>query len=134
MRHFLLRERWSLHVVAALLLFGTSGLAITRMTCLMGGHTVWTLGAMEDCCPGHDDGEGPRLAAECCLFAEAGGLAGPFVGGKAPLLDGPGPASPFPALAPVFLASAHRFTVRLSGRPPTLAPAERLAVLSVFRI
>ncbi|MBK8499861.1 MAG: hypothetical protein IPL52_13850 [Flavobacteriales bacterium] len=71
MRRFLQDNRWATVLVAGLLLFATSGLSLTRMTCLMGGHSVLSMGFTVDCCPGEAEAHGAQLSATCCALTQA---------------------------------------------------------------
>ena len=71
MRRLLLRHRWATYLVAGLVLFATSGTTLSRMTCLMGGHSVWSLGAAADCCPEGEAHEGASIKALCCELSQA---------------------------------------------------------------
>lgn len=133
MRSFLHNNRWASVLVAVLLLFATSGMAITRMTCLIGGHSVVGLGALEDCCPEDERSEVPTVKSECCALSLAQATGDPFVGN-----DDPGIAPllvvlqnvPFDTMAAVPMVLPKK---PKSG-PPPLRAQERLSVLSVQRI
>ena len=134
MSRFLPRGRWQTYATVALLLFATSGTVISRTTCLMAGHTVWAVGAMEDCCPEAPPVDGPAFTAECCVYGQAGAAADPFLG-NAPhvitdIADMPCPGTSMPAIA----ASDAIMVGSVESRPPPLITTERLAVLSVFRL
>lgn len=133
MRRFLRRERWATIAMTLLLLFATSGVALSRTTCLMSGRTVFALGNLEDCCPEPERSDAPTLSAVCCVFAQAGGDVEPFVASasqEAPpvpvAMDGvPAARTGVPHLA---LPGAFH------GRPPPMPATLRLAVLSTFRV
>lgn len=133
MRSFLHNNRWASVLVAVLLLFATSGMAITRMTCLLGGHSVVSLGALEDCCPADEGSDVPTVKAECCALSSAQTTGDPFVGhddsSMAPLLAvlQNVPCETMAAV-PMVLPKKPK-----SG-PPPLRAQERLSVLSVQRI
>lgn len=71
MRRLLLRHRWTSYLVTGLLLFATSGATLSRMTCLMGGHSVLSLGLATECCPKSDTDGVPVLKSTCCDVTEA---------------------------------------------------------------
>lgn len=50
MRRFFQHNRWLTVLVACLLLFATSGLSLSRATCLMSGHSLLSAGLASDCC------------------------------------------------------------------------------------
>lgn len=79
MRQFILRHRWASLLVVGLMLFATSGMALSRMTCVISGHSVVALGMLEDCCPEPESAEGAMIAPVCCEFVQAGGDTFPFV-------------------------------------------------------
>ncbi len=66
MRRFLHQHRWFTFMVAGLLVFATSGLMLSRMTCLIGGHSIYGIGLLEDCCPEDEHGHGATISPECC--------------------------------------------------------------------
>ncbi len=133
MRSFLHSNRWVSVLVAMLLLFATSGMAITRMTCLLGGHSVVSLGALEDCCPEDEHSDVPTVKSECCDLSLAQMTGDPFVGNDdftiTPLLTVLQNV-PFDTMAAVPMVLPKR---PKSG-PPPLRAQERSAVLSIFRV
>jgi len=133
MRRFLHRNRWASLPVVVLLLFATSGMALSRMTCLMSGRTVLALGNLEECCPEHERSDAPTVSAVCCVFAQAGGDVEPFVASAS--LEAP-PISMAMGHVPMVAAGvSHRpLPGFVHGRPPPMLAILRLAVLSTFRI
>lgn len=134
MRKCLENNRWAAVAVALLLLFATSGMALSRMTCLLGGHTVVSLGTTTDCCPEDEAASNmPTVSGACCALSLAQGTDDPYLGnddaGFAPLLVVLGNA-PVQLLdtAPAAIPE-HR-----ESRPPPMDAPERLAVLSTFLI
>lgn len=133
MRSFRTYSRPITVLVAALTLFGTSGMGLSRMTCLLAGHTVLSLGTADDCCPEEAHGKEPSVKAECCVLGVAKPDAEPFMSAASVEL---------PVLAtlesrpPAIVAEVvHRAAAVSFGRaPPLLLPTERLALLSVFRV
>lgn len=134
MRLFLQRNRWVTMAVVGLMLFGTSGLALSRMTCLMAGHTVLALGAMEDCCPEKEHSEVPTVSAECCVMGLAKADPMPFLSGASVLL--PMVVAVMDVHPPLIMVDAlHRPGDGAADRaPPLLFPGDRQVLLSVFRV
>jgi hypothetical protein len=133
MRAFLHSNRWASVLVAVLLLFATSGMAITRMTCLVGGHSVVSLGTMADCCPEDEPSDVPTVKAECCALSSAKAMAGPFMGH-----DDGGMAPLFAVLRNVPCETMVAVPMVLPRKPKSPAPPlraqDRLSVLSIQRI
>ena len=133
MRRFLLHNRWAAVLVASLLLFATSGLSISRMTCLFSGHTVLSFGQLDDCCPDEQGGGQATFKATCCAFTQA--TSDRVVLIHANPLD----IVPFFMVSDVvpFLTMAVAATLPhrwLDGRPPPLSAPDRLAVLGTYLI
>lgn len=133
MRAFLHRNKWFTYLVIGLFLLATSGTALSRMTCLEGGHTVLSLGLAVDCCPEEAPVGHPTFKASCCELA--------FVqGDRADYL----PNSNADALVSgLMLAVLPTVTAvpepvsRLSwlgSRPPPIDTRERLCVIGVQRV
>lgn len=133
MRRFLLKHRWATILVVGLMLFATSGATLSRMTCLMGGHTVLSFGLADDCCPEPESGSHAVLKATCCEFSEAKGATVTFI------------ANNTLALVPVLMAlDAVPVTIGLEegsmpfawldSRPPPLSRPERLASIGSLRL
>jgi len=120
-------------LLVGLLLFATSGAALSRMTCLMSGQSVLELGLLADCCPEPPSSDVPTLSAQCCLFSEASAERTPFV-----------PVQSFTVLlvpvVAVFSFSAdvvldqRPLLAALNNGPPPLKGAERRALSATFRI
>ncbi len=115
------------------MLFATSGMALSRMTCVISGHSVVALGMMEDCCPEPENAAGAMIAPVCCEFVQAGGDALPFV---------PSCSLQFMLQASVPLHFAELISAQLAVVPtvrhfdftPPIAGVEILVKHSVFRI
>ena len=132
MRRFLHRNRWATLSVVALLMFATSGLMLSRMTCLISGHSILALGLLEDCCP-EEDHDMATISAVCGEVGQTSVFEGTFVGHSGPdlvalllCLD----AAPFTVLTlpePAPLAW-------LESRPPPAFAGERLATLGSLLI
>ena len=110
----------------------TSGMTISRMTCLIGGHSALSIGTLADCCPdeGHD---GPIIQAQCCVHGSVKGEQQEYIVHHdvdlAPALIALY-AAPRLVLsegdAPVFFPA--------DDLPPPLGAPARLGVLCVHRI
>lgn len=133
MRRLLHRHRWATLSVVVLLLFATSGMAISRMTCLISGHSIVALGMLEDRCPDPAPAEGATVAPVCCVFGQAAANVEPFMPGVGlefvPLAVSDGWAN-VPQRAALRPASPDQDF----ARPPPLASAHRLVLHSTFRI
>jgi len=131
-RKFLQYNRWATALVACLFMVATSGMTISRMTCLIGGHSALSIGTLADCCPdeGHD---GPIIQAQCCVHGSVKGEQQEYIVHHdvdlAPALIALY-AAPRLVLsegdAPVFFPA--------DDLPPPLGAPARLAVLCVHRI
>jgi len=133
MRRLLHRNRWATLSVVVLLLFATSGMALSRMTCLMSGHSILALGMLEDRCPEPERSDGSTIAPVCCVFGQAALDLEPLMPGASlellPLYANDVRFHTALNVAPRVL-SAERFF----GLPPPLGSAERLVLHSTFRI
>lgn len=70
MRAFLDRHTWITYLVVGLFLLATSGTAISRMTCLEGGHSILSLGITTGCCPEEESrSDVPEYRPACCELA-----------------------------------------------------------------
>lgn len=133
MRQLLHRHRWATLAVTMLLLFATSGMALSRMTCLIGGHSVWALGQIDDCCPEDERPEGPAISPVCCVYGQAGGEVLPFV---------PAPEMVFTPVWACFIPQVFDPGTRQAPgscgeaftRPPPTSGTERLVAHRLFRI
>ncbi len=133
MRRFLHRNRWITLVVVGLMLFSTSSLAISRMTCLMAGRTVYSLGSMGDHCPEKEHADGPSVAPVCCVTGSAMADPMPFLSGASVLLPLVAVVDLYPPL--LVVDGLHRPVEGASDRaPPLLLYSDRQVVLSVFRV
>ncbi len=133
MRSFLQRNKWATYIVVGLFLLATSGTAISRMTCLEGGHSVVSLGMATDCCPEPEHGDFPTVKATCCEFDLVKGDGSDYLPNTyidllpaALILDH--------AMVSIALSTPVRATTWLCSRPPPLSVTDRLAVISVQRI
>ena len=132
MRRFLHKHRWTVHLVVALLLFATSGAMVTRMTCLIGGHTELTIGLAEECCP-HQEHAGAAIGPQCCDIGQTDQLGSSFIGqAHLDLLGlfialGSAPIITFTTPEPAPIAW-------LQSRPPPVDFGERSALSGSLRI
>src|SRR5690606_36052472 len=78
MRRFLHTNRWATMLVVALLMFATSGMTLSRMTCLIGGHSEWSIGLLNECCP-ETDHDMATIEAVCCEIGQTDRFQGVFV-------------------------------------------------------
>jgi len=133
MRRFLLRNRWATLSMVGLLLFAISGTAVSRMTCLMGGHSVLSFGTSVDCCPAPQEDGGSTIKAECCEFS----LAKSDLSDVLPVLPLAWLANAVQVDEVAWHAALAGVAVRieqLDGRPPPGTAPERLALLSRYLI
>jgi hypothetical protein len=65
MRSVLQRNRWITMIMVAVFLLASSGTMLSRMTCLIGGHSELSIGLVDDCCP-EEATDGPSISATCC--------------------------------------------------------------------
>jgi hypothetical protein len=134
MRRLLLRHRWVTVFTAALLLVATSGVTLSRMTCLMGGHSVLGIGDISDCCPDDAVPDHEAIQAECCAYNAAVGERVLTVGQSGLELHA---VLSLIEAAPVLMLSMERSTVRstlVERRPPPLDMPERLARSGAYLI
>jgi len=133
MRRFLQNNRWATVLVACLLLFATSGFSLSRMTCMMGGHTVLSFGQADDCCPEDEGSDHPTLKADCCALTQAKLDRVSVITSNSLDLD-----PFFLALDEVAVHVAEAPTAVLpcwlDSRPPPMRTSDRLAVFGTFLI
>ena len=133
MRRFLHRNRWFTLSVVALLMFATSGMMLSRMTCLIGGHSTLSIGLIEDCCPDRELSDFATVAAQCCDVGQTDQLDINFVGHGsldliAILLD-------VEAAPSTLITSPEPVTPAwLESRPPPEEAGDRLATLGSLLI
>lgn len=115
------------------MLFATSGLMLSRMTCLMSGRSVVAFGMLEDCCPDEEQHQGDSLAPVCCVFAQAAADVESFRAQE----DAGSVQVPYVQCGPVLTADLfvqQDLSVALiSDRAPPLL-GQRLALLATYRI
>lgn len=119
--------------MAILLLWGTSGLSFSRMTCVLSGHASYSLGMMDDCCP-EDRSEAPVIKATCCDFGSVVNEVDDVMPGHQLALSAP--HAPAEAAWPIVACHSEGSLVEgwLATRPPPLLTQERLSNLRRLRI
>ncbi len=115
------------------LLMGTAAPALARMTCVVGGHTVLSVGQVEDCCP-DEVAHTSTVSATCCEMWEARPQRSDFVPAVNAMVPLPvAMLQTRPLFAPMALAPQATTDAHIS-RPPPLPRAQRLASTGVFII
>lgn len=124
-----------LSVLAMLVLvLGTAAPALARMTCIMGGPSILSVGQAEACSPVDHAHPVTTVQAACCEVLQANPQRPDFVpvpSATVPVLFAmllPAVVIPAKIAAPVVRRDAH------SSRPPPLARSQRLATTGVFLI
>lgn len=134
MRVLLDRHKWLTYVVVGFFLLATNGMALSRMTCLDGGHSVVSLGKATDCCPEEEEhGPTPEVKAACCELALVQGERDNYL---------PNPSYDLTVadlvlehfVSDLQLPEPVVSISWLGSRPPPLAALDRLAVISVQRV
>lgn len=126
------RNRWIMAAMAMLLLLATSGISVSRMTCVMSGRSTVSLGQAKDCSPGNE-AKSKAFEATCCDFGQAGGdrinlvQAAPLASLALPVADAAPVAPPQPS-------AGHAVVRWPDSRPPPLQVLERLAHVRCFLI
>lgn len=121
-------------VAMLVLLLGTAAPALARMTCVMGGHSVLSLGQATDCIPVDHHHTTTTVKATCCEVLQAQPQRTHFVPAANPMVPTLFalvlPASIFASelIAPVVRSDAW------FSRPPPLPRSQRLATTGVFLI
>jgi hypothetical protein len=134
MRRLLHRHRWCTALVAGLLMLATSGVSLSRMTCLLGGHSIMAIGNISDCCPELPAGDADAISAVCCAYSEAGGdrvltvaSASMDINAMLVLVDA----------APVLVLAEGPLSVQApdgASKPPPLEVTDRLSRSGVYVI
>lgn len=117
-----------------LLLLGTAAPALARMTCVMGGPSILSLGQAEDCSPMDHEHPITTVTATCCNVLQTNPQRTDFVPAAhvvMPLLVAV--ALPTVIIPMEVAAPAVRLDARFS-RPPPMACSERLAAFGTFLI
>lgn len=125
--------RWTTVIALGLLLLAATAMPmLSRMTCLMSGHSELRIGQPQDCCPPGDACGDEEVGATCCVFQQVMPLEERCV---------PAGHSPEPTVHTVPLGYLQP-AVRHSGGPlpvspcvkgPPLSAPERLSHLRRLR-
>jgi hypothetical protein len=111
----------------------TSGTAVSRMTCLMGGHSVLSLGMIADCCPEGPANDGAVVKAICCDLSSVGGVEADYLAHPSLSIPLVGMACQMGSLT-VHVPTAIVLPAWLDTRPPPRTVTDRLVKLSVQRV
>lgn len=133
MRQFLQHNKWATYLVVGFFMLATSGLALTRMTCLSAGHSVLSVGVADACCAEEALATFPTVKPVCCeVHLVQGGLEEYLP--HAPLDLVFFAWAVCDVLAPVPAPQRVVPATWLGSRPPPLSVHERLAAISVQRV
>ncbi len=130
----MLRTKGLAFLAMLVLLLGTAAPAMARMTCVMGGPSVLSVGQAEECVPTDHAHEATTVQATCCEVLQANPAHAAFVPAGGALL-------PLLFVMDVPVASAPDVLLHVSGTasrnmyvqvPPPLL--RRLASFAHFRI
>lgn len=127
----MIRRPASIWLLLVLFLVGTALPAVSRMTCLMSGHSELSFGQAQECCPDETPTTGSTVKPVCCEVLTAKPTSQPFRAQWPVLL----PVVAIHAVVSVDLApqSASRpLAVRMDRWPPPLG--DRLAAIGVLLI
>ena len=121
-------------VAMLVLLLGTAAPALARMTCVMGGPSVMTLGQATDCTPVDHHHPVTTVKATCCEVLQAQPQRTDFV----PAANHMVPAL-FALVLPASISASEVIAPFLRpdawfSRPPPLLRSQRLASTGVFLI
>jgi hypothetical protein len=133
MRRFLHRNRWATLSVVALLMFATSGMMLSRMTCLISGHSVLALGLIEDCCP-EEHHDMATISAVCCEFGQTSLFESTFFGHAGPDIEALLLCLDAAPIAVLTLPEPAPLAWLESRPPPAFFAGERLATLGSLLI
>lgn len=133
MRRFLQHNKWVTASMVVLFLFASSGMTVSRMTCLLGGHSELSMGMAADCNTDSDVSDGPTITATCCAFSIARADLHDF------LVHPPTVLPPAEWLTEqVFIVSVPARIGAISSwldtRPPPISGPERLVAFSIQRV
>lgn len=124
-------NRWALAIMALLLLLATSGITVSRMSCLISGHSELSLGIADDCCE-EEEHAGATIEATCCDLDQAGtDRVDVLPASQTELL-----ALPCTEFVSVLSACGSERVILhwLDSRPPPMRGVERLAWVGSFLI
>ena len=124
-------NRWLALPVTALLLALVGAPVLSRMDCLMSGHSTFAIGNMEDCCPHDGDADEPTLRAVCCELAQTAPEKADYLRHSIATIDLQVVAADAPllTLTPESSAPARH---ALASRPPPLSAPLRLSRLGLL--
>lgn len=134
MRTFLDRHKWLTYMVVGFFLLATSGTALSRMTCIDGGHSVVSLGKATGCCPEEaPHGTMPEVKAACCELALVQAESENYLPnvGFDLLVD---EIDLGHMVIDISLPETKGIITWLASRPPPLSTPDRLTVISVQRV
>lgn len=120
-------------VLVAMVVFMACAPALSRMTCLMSGRSVVTVGPAMDCCPAEPASDVPVIKGVCCAFSAIEPMDTDYVPATALTVS-------IPATAGLLVGTSTMQQVPVRSarsypcRPPPGSLAERLACLQVYRI
>lgn len=120
-------------LVTALLLLATSGLSLSRMTCLKGGFSVYTLGATFAECGAEEVPSEPTVRAECCTFGQVVLDQPDLHHDRQLVVDVPVVHAQLPGSLVMPLTAPGAPKV-MASRPPSRPTDERRSLLRVYRI
>ena len=119
--------------MVGLLVLATSGLMLSRMTCLMSGRSVVTVGPSMECCPAEPASNVPVIKGVCCAFSAIQPPDTEYVPVTAMTVS-----CPVTAGIPLSASTVQLVPLKLARtypcRPPPGSMAKRLASLQVYRI
>ena len=120
-------------VLVAMVVFLACAPAMSRMTCLMSGRSVVTVGPSMECCPAEPASNVPVIKGVCCAFSAIQPPDTEYVPVTAMTVS-----CPVTAGIPLSASTVQLVPLKLARtypcRPPPGSMAERLASLQVYRI
>ncbi len=126
--------RWTTAIALGLLLLaGTALPMLSRMTCLMSGHSELRIGQPQDCCPPGDPCGEDELDATCCVFQQVMPVEERCVPASGALAV-PAPAVGNAGMTPVIPMAAETATRYLVDAGPPPSALDRLSRLRVLRV
>lgn len=133
MSAFLRPGRWVVFAATALLLLATSGLSLSRMTCLKGGFSVYTLGVSYAECGMQDAPAAPALRAKCCTFGQVVVDQPQLQHDRIVALCVPVQHAELFGRSPLF-ALPMGVPNEVGDQPPPIPSSERRSLMGVYRI
>lgn len=126
-------QRWLAVTLVVLLVAAVATPAVSRMSCLMGGHVDYTVGAAFDCCPDDHPTDRPSVGVVCCDFTQASPLRSDYLPHPAPVVQDALAAVEVYFFTPEVVSVPLR-SHWLDSRPPPMLVADRLAGIRSFLI